>query len=134
MEQTLIKKQFTIIYFLIQLAFNMFEANKEKFIEYCTKNKLSACQKGNQFEVLCLEIMRTIGFTIQKTEAQIYDSQNRMTQIIGDNGIDLQGFIKINEQKVKVIVQCKCYEKSQIRGEMIQSLDNVISQYPDHIG
>ena len=134
----IITKQFSYYIFITKIITQiiniMFEANVEKFDQYIVKNKISAVGKGNYFELLYLEILRKLGFTIKKSEATIWDPQTKKMEILGDTGIDLDGTIKILGVRINIIVQCKCYQNTKLKGEQIQALDGVLSKYPNSVG
>jgi hypothetical protein len=130
----LITKQFIYSIFLAKLIIKMFEASVEKFNQYITKYKVSHLKKGNYFEILCLEIFRKLGFTAKKSESTTWNEETKTIEILDDTGIDIDGNIVIQDVRIHVKIQCKYYQNTKLKGEQIQALDAVLSQYPNHVG
>ena len=117
------------IKFILQITMDLVRRNENFLREIQNK---SAVRKGDLFEKYTKRILEDLGFSITKSHSS--DFTNGNNDIMGDNGIDLFGNIVLQNSRYNIIVQCKCYQKGDISTEIVQSLDGLLSKYPNFIG
>ena len=127
----------------LQLAhFNEDEEVKKQLTKLFANEK-NATKKGNWLELKSKDILETLGATVTISKAQYWlkpkENENfdatKHLKVIGDNGIDGIGEIKVGNKIVKFVIQCKCYNaKNEISTDVPRSLLNVLDSYPDRIG
>jgi hypothetical protein len=90
--------------------------------------KMDKWIKGEQQEEKIKELLQKQNFIITKTQ-----STARNKEIIGDNGVDHFGSIRLNNQMIRFIIQSKNW-KNPIPGTVVRDLEGTINRYPGHIG
>ena len=98
--------------------------------------------KGDLLEEKTREIFEQLGFCITLTKPRKWTKNNSEKgfelTIFGDYGIDLFGTINLPTKqgmiRANIIIQCKCYIKSDIPTDTIRAFDATVSKYPGFIG
>jgi len=100
--------------------------NTDEIVKYCTNPIIKPHEKGEYFEWQLFNWLNLNGFTPTKSACR-----DQHGNIKGDNGIDLFANRLINNQKVKIVIQAKCYvsQRSIIREKVIKKLINCAEKY-----
>jgi hypothetical protein len=84
--------------------------------------------KGERQEEKIKELLQKQKFIITKTQSTAHNKE-----IIGDNGVDHFGSIRLNNQMIRFIIQSKNW-KNPISGTVVRDLEGTLARYPGHIG
>ena len=89
-------------------------------------------EKGETLEKKALEILKAQNITTIKSQPYLLTKEEKLQKIIGDGGIDLFGEIRIHDQTLQWIAQCKMTKK--LESKVINEIKGLLSSRPNTIG